>query len=326
MSDEEELYVDELGNPVDPSELEAGGYEIVDDAAAAEPPAAPPMTEVPTSATGPAPKAPKALLAAGAAVLALIGGGVVYGAHSIGSQNTASDIKAGVGHKKSEIESSYRSESASVRASAADERAGIAPITACGGYTGEGLAAAAWTGDQRPSMKLAITSITDLPSGFKDRAGDLLKSGGAASAAPVTTWADASQGAGADGGSGPRLVILQLANSQIGVYTGSGPSTEDGGSWWKATAATDPVRITGEGPGTGTDQPMRGACKTDFAAGDYNVTGTGATGDRTRLSAVIASGENKSTTAWAIVGTRLAQLTLERDNASSSSPAPTPEN
>lgn len=317
MSDEE-VYLDEDGNIVDPSELAAGGYEIVDDDVALEPPAVPPMTEVPTS-TGPA---PKALLAAGAAVVVLVGGGIVWGAQQLGSQNTAGGIKSAAASKKAEVESSYRSESASVRASAADERAGIMPVTACGGYTGEGLAAAAWSGDSRPSMQLKITSITDLPSGFRSHAGDLL-TGGASQAAQVSTWADPSQGAGADGGSGPRLVLLQLTSSRIGVYTGSGGSTEEGGSWWKATAATDPVRITGEGPGTGTDQPMRGACKTDFAAGDYLVAGNGSTGDRTHLSAVIASGESKSTTAWAIVGTKLAQLTLERDGDVGSSPAPT---
>lgn len=323
MSDEE-LYVDEHGNIVDPAEVADGEYELVDDDTDVEPesPAAQPMTEVPTS-TGRAPKAPKALLAVGAAVVVLIGGGVVYGAHSIGSQNTAGDIKAAASNKKDELESHYRSESASVRASVADERAELTPTSACGGYAGSGLAAAAWTGDQRPSMKLRVTSITDLPEGFKSRAGDLL-TGGAVSAAPVTTWADPSQGAGPDGGSGPRLVILQLTTDQIGLYTGSGPATEQGGNWWKATSSTSPVRITGEGPGTGVDKAMRGACRQDFTPGDYLVTGDGLTGDRTRLSAVIASGESKSTTAWAIVGTRLAQLTLERDgNSSSSSSAPT---
>lgn len=320
MSDE--VFIDEDGNIVDPAELEAGEYELVDDDTDVEPEslAAQPMTEVPTL-TRPA---PKALLAVGAAAVVLIGGGVVYGAHALGSQNTAADIKAGVESKKSAIESSYRSESASARASVADERADIAPVTACGGYMGAGLAAAAWTGDQRPSMRLKVTSITDLPSGFRDRAGDLLTNG-ASQAAPVSTWADPSQGAGPDGGSGPRLVLLQLTSSQIGIYTGSGPATEQGGSWWKATSSTSPVRITGEGPGTGTDQPMRGACRQDFTPGDYNVTGNGSTGDRTRLSAVIASGEAKSTTAWALIGTKLAQLTLERDVNSSSSSSPTPD-
>lgn len=322
---DEQLYVDEDGNIVDPAGLAAGEYEVVDDDAntASDHPAAQPMTEVPTS-TGPTPKAPKVLLVVGAAVVVLIGGGIVCGAHSIGNQNTTSDIRDAASNKKSELESSYRNESESVRASVADERADLAPISACGGYTGDGLAAAQWQGDQRPSMKLQVTSITDLPSGFKSHAGDLL-SGGAASAAPISTWADPSQGAGADGGSGPRVVILQLTANQIGVYTGSGGAVEDGGAWWKATATADPVRITGEGPGTGTDQPMRGACRTTFDPGDYLVTGDGSTGDRTHLSAVIASGESKSTTAWALIGSRLAQLTLERDGDASSSPAPTPD-
>ncbi|OBA43983.1 hypothetical protein [Gordonia sp. 852002-51296_SCH5728562-b] len=325
MSDEE-VFIDEDGNVVDPAELAAGEYEVVDDAAGtvSNHPAAQLMTEVPTS-TGPTPKAPKALLAVGAAVVALVLGGVVYGAHSIGSQNTAGDIKSAAQGKKNEIESSYRNESSSVRGGAEAERAGIMPVTACGGYTGSGLAAAAWTGDQRPSMRLKITSITDLPSGFRDRAGDLLKDG-ASQPSPISTWADPSQGAGPDGGTGPRVVLLQLTTDQIGAYTGSGGATEQGGSWWKATASTSPVRIAGEGPGTGTDQPMRGACRTDFQPGDYNVASNGSTGDRTRLAAVIASGESKSTTAWAIVGTKLAQLTLEHDGSASSSPAPTPEN
>ncbi|UEA60674.1 hypothetical protein LK459_07535 [Gordonia otitidis] len=325
MSDEEELYVDEDGNVIDPSELEAGGYEIVDDAdAASDHPAAPPMTEVPTS-TGPTPKAPKALLAVGAAVVALVLGGVVYGAHAIGSQNTAGDIKAAASSKKDELESRYQSESASVRGSAEAERAELAPTASCGEYTGKGLASAQWTGSDRPSMRLKVTSTTDLPSGFTSRAGDLLK-GGASQPSPISTWADPSQGAGPDGGTGPRVVLLQLTTDQIGAYTGSGGATEQGGSWWKATASTSPVRIAGEGPGTGTDQPMRGACRTDFQPGDYNVASNGSTGDRTRLAAVIASGESKSTTAWAIVGTKLAQLTLEHDGSASSSPAPTPEN
>ena len=324
MSDEE-VFIDEDGNVVDPAELAAGEYEVVDDAAGtvSNHPAAQLMTEVPTRSAGPTPKAPKALLAAGAAVVALVLGGVVYGAHAIGSQNTAGDIKARVEHRKSAVESSYRNESASARASVADERASIAPVMACGGYTSQGLASAQWTGDSKPSMRLKVTSITDLPSGFRSHAGDLL-SGGAASAAPISTWADPSQGAGADGGSGPRLVLLQLAANQIGLYAGSGPAAEAGGTWWKATAATSPVRITGEGPGTGTDKAMRGACRTDFTSGDYLVTGDGSTGDRTRLAAVIASGEKKSTTAWALIGNRLAQLNLERDEHASSSPAPTP--
>ena len=45
---------------------------------------------------------------------------------------------------------------------------------------------------------------------------------------------------------------------------------------------------------------MRGACRNDLQSGDYLVTGDGATGDRTRLSAVIASGESSSTITWAL--------------------------
>ncbi|WP_270484853.1 hypothetical protein [Gordonia jacobaea] len=320
MSDEESIYLDENGNVIDPAELEAGGYEVVEYETVPDQPVA---QTVPAAQT-PGPRAPKALLAAGAAAVVLLGGGVVYGASQLGSQNTASDIRAGVASKKEQVESSYRAESASVRGSAEAERPGLLTTTACGEYAGQGLTAAQWTGDQRPSMQLKITSITDLPSGFRSRAGDLL-TGASSAAAPVSTWADPSQGAGPDGGSGPRLVLLQLTGSQIGIYTGSGPATEQGGSWWKATSSTSPVRITGEGPGTGTDKAMRGACRTDFAAGDYLVVGDGSTGDRTRLSAVIASGESKSTTAWAIVGTRLAQLTLEHDGNSSSSSSPTPD-
>ncbi|WP_287004241.1 MULTISPECIES: hypothetical protein [Gordonia] len=306
------MYVDEDGNAVDPAELDAGGYQIVDKTDT-------PVPGSPAAQVERASKVPKALLAVAAVAVLAVGGGAVYALHSIGDQHTAADIKAGAERKKDEVE-------AGVQDRAADERAELMPVTACGGYTGSGLAAAQWTGDERPSMQLAITSVTDLPSGFRSHAGDLLTDG-AQPAAPVTTWADPSQGAGTEGGSGPRLVLLQLSTSQIGVYTGSGGSVEDGGSWWKATSSVSPVRITGEGPGTGTDMAMRGACRTSFEAGDYLVTGDGSTGDRTRLSAVIASGESKSATAWAIVGTRLAQLTLERDsNAANSNSTTTPEN
>lgn len=315
-------YVDEHGNPV--SAVELHGYEV---AGADEAPTTPTAHDIAASD-----RKPLSGKAVGAGIVAalVVGAGALWG---VSQWQAPTPIADRVAAKKSAIESSYRAESSAVRSSAEAKRVQLEPVNACGGYGGgtTGAAKAMWGGDVRsdtghPDMRLKITSITDLPSGFVSRA----KALDSTSAAP-TTWAEAGS---EEADSGPRAAILQLAPSELGVYVGQGGPTNEGGSWWKAVATTDPLRVTGEGPGTGEDKAMRTACGRDFQAGEYFVVGDGVptdakkSTDHVRLSAVTAA--RTGSTVWAIVGTsRLAQMELERDPAvgsTSPSPAPTTPN
>lgn len=316
-------YVDENGNPV--SAVEHDDYEV---AGADEAPAAPTPTSHDTAASDRKPLSGKAV-GAGIVAALVVGAGALWG---VSQWQAPTPISERVAAKKSAVESSYRAESSSVRSSAEVKRAELEPVNACGGYGGgtTGAAEAMWGGEVRydtghPEMRLKITSITDLPSEFVARAKALDST---SSAAAPTTWADAG---GEEADSGPRAAILQLAPSQLGIYVGQGGPTSEGGTWWKAVATTDPLRVTGEGPGTGEDKAMRTGCGRDFQGGEYFVVGDGVPADakkstdHVRLSAVTAA--RTGSTVWAIVGTsKLAQLELERDlgvGSSSSSSAPT---
>lgn len=131
-------YVDENGNPVDPTTL--GEYEVVDD-----------DTPVATPAAAAPHRIPKALMAIGAVGVLAIGGGIAYGLHSIGNQSTVGDVKAGVSSKAASASSAYRSESSAVESSV--QRA--IPIRACQGD----VTKAGPSGD----LEMRILSYINLP-------------------------------------------------------------------------------------------------------------------------------------------------------------------
>ncbi|MCB1253053.1 MAG: hypothetical protein KDB39_07385, partial [Austwickia sp.] len=89
-------YFDEDGNELTPEEVAALGddVEIVEEVEA--PAAQQPAAETPAAQRG---RVPKALIGGVAVLVLAVGGGVAYGMHSLGQQNTVEDVSAAASSK-----------------------------------------------------------------------------------------------------------------------------------------------------------------------------------------------------------------------------------
>jgi hypothetical protein len=242
MSDNDVEYVDEDGNPVDPSEL-GDDYEIVEevesdeeviqipaDTAAAPAPAAPQPAPAPAA---PAHGIPKALIAAVVAVVVLVGGGLVWGMSSLGEQNTTDDVKAGAAAKSSEVREQVES-----KAGEADPRA---DWTACD-HIHTATASAAGDDKYDSHMRLRLLSTAPMPRQVVDVVDreDLAATG---------------------------LTILQLSKTEFGVYAPAPANKQANGRtemerWAKAavTVNGDTLAVADGGETDGSDEDAAPTC------------------------------------------------------------------
>lgn len=311
----EEFFVDEDGNPIDPSELEDGEFEIVDEPFAEapgaldevsedEPESAPVPTVTMAPASAPATEAPasnpttvggdgvasedghgipvKFLLVA-AVVAALILGGLAFGMNKLGQENSISDVQAKATEKTEAVKDKV-------------EDTTHPPIDAC---DGKQLKDAMW-GDSRgdkPKTQLRIVKVMTLPKAFADR---------------VEGLGDAAT---------ERVVLLQQSNRDLGVYASApGPKDARGKSttsWWKVRVATaDGVRVIEDGEGTGEDADAATACKSG-KGGIYAVVGDGVPAEAKgmREGQVVVSAAKpdgaEAETVWVVMGDVLAKTVLE---------------
>lgn len=278
MSDQYE-YFDEDGNPIDPSELEGGDYEIVDEqptVTVSLPPASP-SEQAPTAPAADEgltiSKGSKGVIIGALAALLLVGGGATFALSQIGNQNTAEDVKTTVATKKQEAVAGARPD-----------------LNAC---DGSDLKKARWErGGNTPALQLKVIESVPLPSGFANRA--------AASTDPVAETA-----------------ILQFGDRSLGIYEKDPKSELGAGLWWKVTATTDPqLAVTGEAEGKGGDVDAATACES-VTGGVYRVVGDGIPAkskemqaDLVQVSALKGDGADP-TTVWVVAGDHLLKTTLE---------------
>lgn len=287
MSDQYE-YVDEDGNPIDPSELgddvefvDEEFEEFVEDTPATAEPAAP--TSEPVSAPAAAPtKLPKALLAGVAAAVLVLGGGAAYGMSQLGNQDTVQDAKTAVTKKTEQVKEEAK-----------------ADVDAC---DGKQVAAASYGkgGGDKPKMQLKVTDVTALPPGYAER---------------VKGLGDRA----AD-----RVTMLQQSTGDLGVYVQEEPKTDprtnrkQKAGWWAVKASTDDqgAHVLGEEQGTGEDVDAATACKT-VKGGVYAVTGDdvpdAARGMRDGQVVVDSLKPDGATpeVVWMVMGDTLARSVLE---------------
>lgn len=320
MPDNEFAYVDEHGNELSAEDVAALGddVEIVEEEVVEAPAAAParPAAEnaSPAPVTAPASsgsKVPKGLIAGAAALVLLVGGGVAYGMHELGNQNTTDDVKAAISSKSVAVSSAVESKKAEAISAKGEFLTGQrCPIAAVRG--------AQWDGEgELPEYQLQEVGKTALPAGFRERV------------AKKAT------------GEPREVVMLQLSDSRLGVYvSGTSVDAQSGKStWWKVTTAIsgDEPAVLGDSMGDGTDRDMRGACES-VPEGGYLVMADGteeAPDSPTKLSMLKpAAGADGVVYAVNADGTellrlRVAQTPAEARNAgggdasaSSSSPVP----
>lgn len=177
MSDHEEFeYVDEDGNELSAEEIAALGddVEIVEEKAEA-PATQQPATETPApSGSAPAEqrgRVPKALLGGAAALVLAVGGGVAYGMHSLGQQNTVEDVSAAASSKVEEAKESVEDKKEEVLGP--EPSAEPEPVRTGTRVTGEACldpAAAQWDGQgEMPDHRLRQESAAKLPSSVSAR-------------------------------------------------------------------------------------------------------------------------------------------------------------
>ncbi|MEP9391128.1 hypothetical protein ABLE94_02565 [Gordonia sp. VNK1] len=152
MSYNDYEYFDEDGNPVDPSDL-GDDYEVVEEVDT--PTAAPAAAPAPAAAAPPTPGGiPKVLIAGLVAIALVIGGGLVWGLSSLGGQNTAADVKAGVASKSSQVRDKVAASSSRM----APQRA---ELTGC-----DDASAAEVKGSRDPSVQLTVIDSAPLPQAY----------------------------------------------------------------------------------------------------------------------------------------------------------------
>lgn len=150
VSDNSEYeYIDEKGNPVDLSDL-GDDYEVVEEV---DTPATP-ASATAAAAGSPTPGIPKALIAAVVVIAVVIGGGLVWGLSSLGDQNTANDVKAGVASVSSKAR-------AKVSASSSLMAPPRAELTGC-----DDASAAEVKGSKDPSVQLTVIDSAPLPAAY----------------------------------------------------------------------------------------------------------------------------------------------------------------
>ncbi|GAB03883.1 hypothetical protein GII30_15040 [Gordonia amarae] len=257
MPDNEFEYVDEHGNELSAEDVAALGddVEIVEEEVVEAPAAAPaqPAAEnaSPAPVTAPASsgsKVPKGLIAGAAALVLLVGGGVAYGMHELGNQNTTDDVKAAISSKSVAVSSAVESKKAEAISAKGEFLTGQrCPIAAVRG--------AQWDGEELPEYQLQTVGKTALPAGFRERVAKREK------------------------GEPREIVMLQLSDPRLGVYvSGTSVDSQSGKStWWKTTVGItgEEPAVIGDGQGDGTDRDMRGACES-VPEGGYLVMADGA--------------------------------------------------
>lgn len=169
-------YFDEDGNELTPEEVAALGddVEIVEEVEA--PAAQQPAAETPApSASAPAAqrgRVPKALLAGVAVLVLAVGGGVAYGMHSLGQQNTVEDVKQDVAAKSSKAREAVEDKKEEVRESVSPS-AEPEPVRTGTRVTGAACldpAAAQWDGEgDPPDHRLRQEAAAKLPSSVSAR-------------------------------------------------------------------------------------------------------------------------------------------------------------
>ena len=162
-------YFDEDGNELTPEEVAALGddVEIVEEVEA--PAAQQPAAETPAAQRG---RVPKALIGGVAVLVLAVGGGVAYGMHSLGQQNTVEDVSAAASSKvdsaKEAVEEKKEEVVGSSEPSAEPEavRTGVR-VT---GATCLDPAAAQWDGEgAEPDHRLRQEGSAKLPSSVSAR-------------------------------------------------------------------------------------------------------------------------------------------------------------
>lgn len=287
-------FRDENGNVIDPSEIESGGYEVVDGAPAVE------QAPVPTHKG-------RKVVAASAAVVALLagGGGVAYVLTS-GHGGTQAPAAAPSSSASSSVSPSTPSSSPSSSTPSAANGVNsvpLPPLDACVG----GVRDAAWPeGAPKPTAGLRVLSALQLPPTMTGLIG-----------------ANVDQQL-------HRMQILQTGANQLGVYWDQRDSGLSQG-WWKTTIETSskyPV-IAGEGQGAGHDVDFPGSCRTTYDPGLYRVAGEGiprgAVDDAGRVEVAALKVDSSSLqpdapqVVWIVVRTQLLKTELLRAGGGSSS-------
>ncbi|MFT3661759.1 MAG: hypothetical protein QM809_10245 [Gordonia sp. (in: high G+C Gram-positive bacteria)] len=275
-------YVDENGDPIDPSELE--DFEAVEQPAPPAPTAAS-TTEAATLAEVPGGgvRIPKALIAGAAVVVLGLGGGLAYAMSQIGDRNTAGDVKSAVSSAAAPAMSS-----ASAKASAAKATARRVTGAVC---DGKAIAGAAWPEEgATPTTQLRTTDVIPMGHGFSKRRIDAEEEGQKA-----------------------KLAMLQLSDEQLGVYVASTANAQSNGDavWWKTTVAiTGGFATLGETYGDGRDRDMRGACDT-IAGGPYRVVGESGSEEKPVEVLMLKPSATDEGTVYALIGDKLAKAVVE---------------
>ncbi|ANQ74427.1 hypothetical protein [Rhodococcus sp. 008] len=138
-------YVDEDGNPIDPSELEGLDYEVIDEPAPQTPSTGPDAPEAATIS-----KSSKGIIVGALAAVLLVGGGAAFAFSQVGNKNTVDDVKSSAETARREVVTGARP-----------------PLDAC---DGSALKKAGWErGEGTPSLQLTVVKSVPLPAGFADR-------------------------------------------------------------------------------------------------------------------------------------------------------------
>lgn len=223
MSDYE--YVDEDGNPIDPSTLgddveiieyvdDDGADDLVEADADDEPTPAPALADA-RADVAELPKLGRkgglVLAGVGVAVIAVLGG-VVFGLAGIGSQNTVDDVKAGASSK-------YAQASSSVVASKSSE-VSQPELDSCADAS-----RAVYSGKKPPKVQLRVLDSAPAPASF------------------VAARKDVPNGV---------IDLLQLSRDSFGVYAFSREANNSegtAGAWSKTTVTSenDTLALTDEG-------------------------------------------------------------------------------
>lgn len=256
-----------------------------------------------------APNKKKLLLVGVAAIaaLAVVGGGVMFALHGIGSQNTVDDVKAAGQSKYAQVSSSVVAKSSEVRG----EVEGTV-IDTCKGS----LSAAMATGSTAPKLKLDVVSSVPLPSGF------------ISATAPN---ADGQQG---------KTSLLQLTKTGWGVYTTmpltraerKAETSRPGFHKADVQVTDDKISVTGDRVWAGGDSGGAGSCEPAepgvyAASGKVPADAAGLVDGQASVTAIqgIAGEPSK---AVAVMGNSVALVSLveaepaEGGEAASSSPVP----
>ena len=277
MSGEYE-YVDEDGNPIDPSTL-GDDVEIIEEVVEYDDNIAPVSVEpveraaldkqkgpepvpaaiaVPEEAPGPVTATPVlsgrgkfALAGAGVAVVAVLGV-VVFGLSALGNQHTVDDVKAGASSKVAAASASVEEKKAETVGTIDTCKVGMSAATTAGGTLSDAMA----DGGEKPKLQLDVLSTSPLPGAFT------------------------SARTNADGAAG-EISMLQLTKNAWGVYVAI-PLTKaekkagsDRPGYHKAdvTVTDDSIRVTGDRPWPGGDVAGAGSCEPG-KAGAYAATGS----------------------------------------------------